>query len=243
MTPATISNARLQGIQWIMFDAVGTLIDPDPTVAVAYHNAGRRWGAKCTLGEAGDRFHRAFRASERDLFPGSDSQPARRITSHSIEESRWRWIVGSVFPEITDPEGCFRDLWEHFARPSSWRCFADVASCLNRLKESGYRLGLASNFDSRLNSICDAIPDLRHLEHRVISASVGFRKPAPEFYAAILQTCGCEPHQILMIGDHIENDVHAPRIAGMQALHLDRDSAADTTDRLRSLTDLTRYLA
>ena len=241
--PAADSDIHLSDCQWLVFDAVGTLIDPDPTVAVAYHSVGSRFGSQFRVEDVGPRFRAAFRGSELDGFPGGPPAAGRGITSDAIEEARWRWIVRQVFSDVRDQEGCFRELWDHFARPSSWRCFADVGDALAQFAQAGYKLAIASNFDIRLHSVCDFLPAMRPIGRRVVSATVGFRKPAPEFYAAVIQACGCDPRQILMIGDNHEYVVLAPRATGLQALHLDRSRPSGGTDRLTSLTELAERLS
>ena len=232
----------LPDCQWLVFDAVGTLIDPDPTVAVAYHAVGSRYGSQFGVADVGQRFRAAFRGSERDGFPGGPPADGRWITSDAIEEARWQWIVRQVFSDVRNHDACFRELWEHFARPSSWQCFADVGESLAQFARAGYRLAIASNFDIRLHAVCDSLPHLHPIERRIVSAAVGFRKPAPEFYTALIQACGCEPSRILMIGDNHEYDVVAPRAAGMRALHLDRNQLIGDADRLTSLTELAERL-
>ena len=235
-SPTDLPTGPLVDCQWIVFDAVGTLIDPNPSVAVAYHAVGSRYGSRLDVAEVGNRFRSAFRRSEQDGFPGGPTQ--QWVTSDVIEEARWRWIVGEVFPDVTDPERCFQELWDHFAQPSSWVCFPDVGDSLNQLIAGGYRLALASNFDRRLHSVCEAIPQLNGIEQCIVSATVGLRKPAPGFYSAVLQACDCAPDEILMVGDNHDYDVLAPRSAGFRALHLDRNAAQGAPGQLRSLPEL-----
>ena len=242
---STAASARIQNghqfddCQWIVFDAVGTLITPKPSVSRAYHAIGQRYGSRLELSEVGDRFRAAFRRSEQNQFPGA---PANRFaTNDSVEEARWRWIVNEVLADAKHPEACFQELWQHFAAPSSWECYDDTASALSRLTEAGYRLAMASNFDGRLHSVCDGLPQLNPMGHRIVSAAVQYRKPAPEFYRAVVDICQCQPHQILMVGDDLEHDVIAPRAAGFQAMHLDRKGTSDGP-ALASLNELTDLL-
>ena len=120
--PVSLAVHSSKSCRWVVFDAVGTLMEPDPTVAVAYHRVGAKYGSRLSVADVGARFRRAFRASETDSFPGGPEPGERWRTSDSFEEERWRWIVREVFPEVRDQEGCFRELWDHFARPASWRC-------------------------------------------------------------------------------------------------------------------------
>ena len=110
------------------------------------------------------------------------------------------------------------------------------------MAQAGYRLAIASNFDGRLHSVCDALPNLSLIEHRIVSATIGARKPAPEFYAAVIQNCNCEPHQILMIGDNLECDFRGPRAAGLKALHLDRGLTVGSDSQLTTLAELAARL-
>lgn len=234
---AAASRGRASTVRWIVFDAVGTLIDPTPSVAAAYHAVGARFGSSLSVDEVGRRFRQAFRNSETSGFPDGSSL-GELITSDAIEEARWRWIVGQVFSEIEQRENCFRDLWDHFARPESWRSFDDVPASLRRLQSAGYRLAIASNFDRRLHGVCDALPELKLITRRVVSAEVGYRKPAPEFYASLIRACGCAPCEILMIGDNYEHDVRGPQTAGLRALHLERRPVTGQSAQHPSLLEL-----
>lgn len=215
--------------RWIVFDAVGTLIDPCPSVGAAYQSVGARFGCLDPVESVARRFRTAFRASE---------SRGSLATTERIEEQRWREIVCEVLPGVTDPEACFRELWDHFARPDSWKSFPDVDESLRTLRQAGYRLGIASNFDRRLNALCDHLPALQCLECRMISTEIGFRKPAAEFYAAVIARCGGVAGQIQMVGDDFEHDVQGPAAAGMRSWHLQRSGESGP----QALAEWTRRL-
>src|SRR5262245_32838624 len=112
------------GVRAVFFDAVGTLIHPDPPAAVAYAEVGRGFGSQLTLDEVRHRFIAAFRAEEqRDLAEGLR-------TSEEREVQRWQHIVAWVLDDVRDREGCFRDLYAHFGGPQSWRCEAGAAETI-----------------------------------------------------------------------------------------------------------------
>src|SRR5207245_9118818 len=106
----------------------------------------------------------------------------RLRTSETREIERWRRIVGQVLDDVTDSDSCFRELFEHFSRPESWRCDPDAAATINILARHGYALGMASNYDQRLRSVVAGLTALRPLQHLVISSAVGWRKPATQFF-------------------------------------------------------------
>lgn len=236
-SPATQSQP-IRNYRWVVFDAVGTLIHPDPPVPVAYQSIAARYGSKLSVEEVGRRFRKAFRQTETEAFPNGPSADKLWVSSDAIEKARWRWIVEQVVPDVDDPEAAFLELWNHFADPASWSCFPDVEESLCRLSQAGIQLAIASNFDSRLHSVCAGHDQLSPVQHRFVSSETGFRKPAPHFYARLIESCQCDPAEILMIGDDLEHDVTGPIAAGMQAFLIDRRTTTPAPHTLRSLSEL-----
>ena len=224
--------------KWVVFDAVGTLIHPEPSVAVAYQMIGAQHGSSLTVAEASERFRRAFRRSETEFFPNRPQSDSVWLSSDAIELARWRWIVEEVLPDVDNLDQCFEELWNHFAHPASWSCFDEVGTILNALTDAGFRLAIATNFDSRLHSVCAGHPALNSIERRFVSSEIGYRKPAPQFYASLIQECGVAPNQILMIGDNFAHDVAGPLASDMAAILLDRGLTRELPDAIRSLLQL-----
>lgn len=215
-----ISQSVMDGIEGIVLDAVGTLIEPEPSVAIAYAEAAARQGVALDLGEVKRRFHQHFRDDEGSGSPRTDEE---------AEWRRWRRIVGAVLPEAPDPERAFRELWEHFGRPDSWRVFPDAAAAVGVLSERGFQLRIGSNFDRRLRAIVAGLPALRPLQGDgalVISSEVGYRKPHEAFYRIAREGMGLPGSRVLWVGDDVENDLHAPRRAGLRAVLVDRGGRA-----------------
>ena len=67
-------------------------------------------------------------------------------------------IVAGVLPEVAEPDRAFDELWDHFSRPESWRCYPDVAPVLDALAEQGISVCVGSNFDGRLGVSCKDFP-------------------------------------------------------------------------------------
>jgi putative hydrolase of the HAD superfamily len=222
------------GIGGIVIDAVGTLIEPFPSVADVYCAAARRQGVELERSEIRERFRRVFRDDETDEARGS------MVTDEVTEYRRWRRIVSRMLPELPDPERGFAELWKHFACPAAWRCFGDVAPALWAWRGAGIPVRVASNFDARLRAVVAGLTDLGGLESElVISSEVGFRKPHPAFYAAACASLGLPPGRVLCVGDDPEHDVFGPRRAGLSGVLVDRPgtSTADVP-RVPALLDL-----
>ncbi len=227
MTPPIPPEVRA-----VVFDAVGTLIHPDPPAAVVYAEVGRRFGSRLDLETIAARFSASFRRQE------EIDHAAGLRTSESREVARWRAIVAEVLEDVTEPEACFRHLYEHFAKPSAWRTEPDAAATLAALTARGYRLGVASNFDHRLRGII-AAAGLRVTGQVIDSAAVGWRKPAAEFFAAVCRALGVRPREALYVGDDPANDHAGARAAGLSAILFDpRGGAAAGVPRVGRLGEL-----
>ncbi|MBL9122180.1 MAG: HAD-IA family hydrolase [Planctomycetaceae bacterium] len=216
----------------VLFDAVGTLIRPEPSVGVAYAAAAARQGINLPADEVQARFRKAFAAEE-----FADRHSGQGRTSHEREVQRWRCIVAAVFPGARDPEALFADLWDHFADAANWRLFADVPPVLARLRAEVDWVGVASNFDQRLHAICQHIPPLSQLAPVIVSAEVGWRKPCQQFFAAAAAALSVAPSEILLVGDDLENDYRAAVAAGWQAVWLDRQPGTQPLREPPALAD------
>jgi putative hydrolase of the HAD superfamily len=203
------------GVAAVFFDAVGTLIHPEPAAADVYAAVGRRFSSRLEPALVATRFRAAFRRQEeRDHAGGLRTGEAREV-------ARWRAIVGEVLDDVADPEGCFQALYTHFARADAWLCDPEAEATLRALAARCYRLGVASNFDERLRGIVAALPALRPVRHVVVSSEVGWRKPAPAFFEEMCRQAGLPAAQVLLVGDDVVNDYEGARAAGLHALLLD----------------------
>jgi putative hydrolase of the HAD superfamily len=218
----------------VFFDAVGTLIHPDPPAPDVYWTVGQRFGSRLDLATITARFRMAFhRQEEADRAGGLRTNEEREV-------ARWRTIVGEVLDHVTDSEACFHELFAHFSRPDAWRCVPETAEVLDTLAGRGHVLGLASNFDRRLRKIAEELPALRSIRHLVISSEIGWRKPAAGFYAEMCRQAGRPPEQVLYVGDDLINDYEGARSAGLRAVLLDphRRAAIPSEGCITALSDL-----
>lgn len=223
-------------IRYVLLDAVGTLIHVRPSVAEAYWQVGSRHGSQLAVNDIRSRFETAF---ARNHDGGA--------TCEDRERERWRTIVCEVLSDLSHAgEIPFQELWELFAQPEQWSLFPDVDPVWQQLKTQGFQIGIASNFDSRLRPICDALPPLHRADFCFVSSEVGFPKPHPEFYRRVQQALGASSSEILLVGDSFSNDVEGARQAGWQAIHLERNpmgkTGSVTHESISSLMELLDWL-
>jgi putative hydrolase of the HAD superfamily len=214
-----VEPVDFSGVRAVLFDAVGTLIRPEPPVPVAYEQIGRQFGSELSQTEIHSRFVRAFARQEQQ-----DVTVHGLKTSESRERERWQQIVADVLDDVTDQAALFAALWEHFADARHWRLFDDAAQWLTKRKQSAVPVGIASNFDARLEGIVASMPRLALLQPRLfLSTRLGWRKPHVNFFRGIEQQLGLAPSELLFVGDHPEHDARAAREAGWRAVLVCRE--------------------
>lgn len=217
----------------LFLDAVGTLIHPQPDAIEVYKEVGRRHGYLLDRSTLAHRFRQKFDEEER-----RDAATGWRV-SEEREKQRWAAIVHGVFVESKAVEPIFRELWDHFRRPTAWQVSEDAAEVIASAKLEGLIVGVASNFDSRLHRILDGLPPLAGLQHRIISAEIGWRKPSGRFFEAVIHAANCLPEQIVFVGDRPDNDVAGAEAAGLlPILFSDRRSEKSPGRVIARLRDL-----
>lgn len=228
----------------ILFDAVGTLIYPEPSVAEAYYRVGQDLGSSRTRSEVKELFRAAYQRSE-SLFALPDNRGAfdRQPTSDERERQRWRQVVGEVFADLTPAaaEQALDQLWRHFAQPGHWRVYDDASSAWEDLSRRGLLLGVASNFDSRLEQICRSLSPLDGCQHLFISSRVGYPKPSPQFFRAIENSLKLLPVEILLVGDDPTNDILGAARCGWQTQLVCRHGVP-TSGAIHSLMELSERI-
>lgn len=223
----------------VVFDAVGTLLRPEPAVAEAYAAAGCEFGSGLTRTEIDARFRKVF-ADEKQ----ADLRDNAGRTDEPRERERWRAVVAAVFDDVAleRHDALFERLWHHFAQCSSWRAYEDVGPALQRLIAAGCALAIGSNFDRRLLAIAAAlVPEIP--PQRVIASSlIGARKPAAEFFRACERQFAAEGlawERITLVGDDLDEDFRGATQAGWNAILLDRDDRhVEVRPRLTTLDDI-----
>ena len=219
-------------VRGIVFDAVGTLIYPDPPAPVTYYELGRQHGSRLTQEEIARNFGRVLKRHADE-----------RRTNEQIERGRWRHIVADVFTDLGDTKSLFSQLWDHFAQSTSWAVYDDVPDVLDALKSQGLITAIGSNFDDRLLAIARERTPLEQAQEIFVSSRLGFTKPSIEFFRAIEAKLRLHPNQLLMVGDDVTNDIEGADQAGWHSLLLNRDGSRKSTGAVHSLRDVPSYLA
>lgn len=204
-------------IEIVVFDAVGTIMHPASNVAHAYWQVGARFGSRRSRDEIERRFWKVFEQANARRGP-------RLTTSQQAERAFWYEVVSSIFHDVDSDarQSILNELWNYFAKPNTWRLYSDVLSSFSLLDQLDIQIAVASNFDERLHGICDNLFTSDLTVQVFESASIGFRKPARQFFDHIRSSLKCPPGRLLMVGDNLTIDVRAAMDSGWHAVHVDR---------------------
>ena len=84
------------------------------------------------------------------------------------------------------------------------------------------RLGIVSNWDSRLPRLLERLGLAPHFEAVAVSALVGVEKPHPEIFRRVLTALGADPARTVHVGDIPELDAAGAHAAGIRPILLER---------------------
>ena len=105
-----------------------------------------------------------------------------------------------------------------------WLLEEDAIPTLQELSHQGYRIGLVSNAgDSNdVNWLVDRSGLRPYLEHVIISADVGYRKPHPRIFEHTLEAFGVPAERAVMVGDTPGADILGARDSSLGSIWITR---------------------
>ena len=204
----------------VFFDAGHTLIHAHPDIGTVYSETTARLGATVPPERFVEAFQPVFKAIVREYA-------AQGEASDEQDYRMWRAITSRIHSRIEelhaiDFDTWFEALYQRFGETEVWRPYEDVERGLGALRDQGLRLGIVSNWDTRLRRICTGLGLDRWVDFIVISAEVGVRKPDPRIFRAALEKAGVSAAEAAHVGDLPEEDVAGARAAGIEPFLIDR---------------------
>ena len=95
--------------------------------------------------------------------------------------------------------------------------YPDALPCIAGLRARGLVVGAVGNTPSEVENMLRDQVDLVGS-----SARWGIEKPAPEFFARIIDEVSSDPSEVAYVGDRVDNDVEPALAAGLVAVHVRR---------------------
>lgn len=214
----------------VLFDAAETLFTTRGSVGEIYASIARQYGSTADP----DLIQAAFRRHFQGAGP----------LSIDDEKQFWKDVVYRVFNEVgmvEDFDTFFDRVYEKFRGSQGWMLFPETLDTLKQLQGFGIKLGIISNFDSRIYSVLDSLNIRGFFDAVIISSEAGYAKPSREIFDAAVKTLTVPPAEILMVGDSPEDDIGPAIRSGMQALLIDRRNR-HTSSSLRRIASLTEVV-
>ena len=215
----------MSSIEAVFFDVGGTLVEVSPSVGHVYAGACARLGASVEPAAIQSAFDQAWVALSADVPPGAD----RYRIFEGGERAWWERLSAQAFEACgvaREHRPHVEDLRAVFAKADAWRIYPDVHDALAALSRAGIRLGVISNWDSRLPALLRTLELSEPFEAIVHSAAAGYEKPHPEIFRAALSALGVSARASAHVGDRLEEDYEGARRAGLVGVLLQREDTS-----------------
>jgi len=221
MPLATAGNAchgcRVRAPKVILFDAAGTLFHLPRGVGWHYAEVARRHGVEVEPQVLDAAFRQAWKNA-----PAPAETDGPRLDD---DRGWWRALVENVWVTIGAPaldrDAYLAELWTEFTRPGVWELFPETREVISTLANR-FRLGVLSNFDSRLHVILGNLGLSHFFEHVVVSSEVGAEKPSRRMFEDAADRFDAPPGEMLHAGDEPEADWRGATAAGLRVFEVRR---------------------
>ncbi|WP_454061798.1 HAD-IA family hydrolase [Candidatus Nitrospira salsa] len=231
-------------IKVVFFDAAGTLIHINGSVADVYLQYAKKYGVQPTpdlKSAIQSAFSQAFQQAPPAIFHVSQPEKLKQC-----ERLWWFDIVHAVFYRVGMFErfdDYFEEVYEAFGTGLHWKADPEVFPVLQTLKDLGYELGIISNFDTRLFQILDDLSLRSFFDTVTISSLVQSVKPSKQIFHFALNEHVVEPHEALHIGDSVKDDWEGAVQAGLHAVLLNgTGKSSHSAQSIQSFTQLPELL-
>lgn len=98
--------------------------------------------------------------------------------------------------------------------------YADAAETLAALNARGYKLGIIANQAPGTEERLAAWGLREYFDVIAASAELGVAKPGRQIFEKAFALAGCLPHNCVMVGDRLDNDIRPAKNLGMKTVWL-----------------------
>jgi putative hydrolase of the HAD superfamily len=215
----------------VLFDAAETLFTTRGSVGSIYSSVARKYGSNASPAEIQESFLRHF-------------QHSGPLTADS-EKIWWKDLVHRVFSEVGMIENFdrfFEEIYNLFRDSRGWMLFEETRQVLEHLRRHGLKLGVISNFDSRLYSVLKDLDILSFFDSITICSETGAAKPQPEIFQSALRSLQVAASRTLFAGDSLLDDYQAGQSVGLVAFLVDRSGRYAEMKSVRRVSNLRELL-
>ena len=189
----------------LTLDLYGTALQPRRPVSVTYAEHGQGWGVE----QDATRLMSAFRRAIQQTM----------LEQRMLGDGREFWQTVVTRATGCDDPDYFEGLFLYFGSPRAYRLAPGLEDCCLELSQSGVRIGIISNADTRTRRVIDGLGLSQLVDEILLSAERPWDKPDPRIFHEACSLLDMPPARTLHVGDSLLDDIHGARDAGMQPLH------------------------
>ena len=200
-------------IKWIFFDIGNVILNDDPAMAFFYHqifHAIQQNGRHVTLDEM-------LAARERSILIERNGKHYEAVMKQFLGDGTWQQVDKRIRRSLADN-------WAEYSPliPGIVPVIQHLAGLTGRSQRpvSKFNLGIIANQPREVIGILENLGLLDYFQIHGISQIVGMSKPEPRFFHWALAQANCQPHEAVMIGDRVDNDVKPAKSIGMKTIWL-----------------------
>jgi len=205
----------------VLLDAFGTLVTLDAPAPLLRALLAERLGVQVTEAQAGEALAGEVSYYRSHMHEGIDMERVARLHARCAEVLR---AALPADPALTAAQPGL--MTEVLLETLRFKVFDEVPQALERLRASGLRLVVASNWDASLDTMLDRVGLLALVDGVVNSAAAGYAKPDPRLLQSALLLAGADASSAVHVGDGFREDVGAAFGAGVRPVLLSRDGRA-----------------
>lgn len=219
----------------LLIDALGTLVRLAPPAPRLRTELAARFGVEVTEEQAAAALLAEIRFYRAHLEAGRDEGSLIVLRERCAEELRAALPRSPRLDAV--PRG---ELTAALLAALHFEAFDDARGALERAREAGQRIVVASNWDVSLHDVLRRLELTPLLDGVVTSAEVGARKPAAAVFNRALALGRAGPADAVHVGDSVAEDVRGALAAGVTPVLLARDgrAAPPGVRRIASLAEL-----
>lgn len=199
----------------VFIDVGNTLVYETPSRFEIYAEQARARSRPTTTAEMRELMHRAHRELPREIDG-----------AYRYSDPWFGFYVERIFHDYlgllkADLQPLREELFSRFGNPSTFTLFAGGAELLDEWRARGLKVGIVSNWSTRLPKLLADLDVARRVDFVLCSALERLEKPDPEIFRRALALAGVRPDEAVHVGDDVEKDVLGARRVGLRTIHVD----------------------
>lgn len=234
-------------IRAVIFDFGGTLADIVPTHDWLFLRACQELGVDLDPSRIGDADSVGWEPYLTELGP---AHPQHSGSAEAFADFKTRLLIERLTAAGVEADEALLHaaaarIYELDTEPEMYRPYDDTLPALDALRDQGVRMAILSNHEWHLPALIEGLDLARYMESIVTSAQVGYRKPHPRMFEAVLAELGLPPEACLMVGDSVSADIRGAAGMGLAGVFIHRHEHKPPPTGvtvIRSLNELPAFL-